>query len=441
MTDTDRYVFVSQHFPPDKGGNASRVHDIATHLQAQSCEVTILCPPPCYPPGEFDRTWKRKETDVTNDIKLRRLWTWQPQVEDPGMIRRLAYYLVFAIHSMFWLLWNVRQYDAVITTTPPISTGAPGLLAKTLGKPWVVDVRDLWIEASISLGYLEAGSLLERISRQFQRLVLHSADRVTVTTEALGESLVSTYGGPLSEKTIHLPNGVDTERFHPEPDQRMRIGNATVGTTDAINTPTSNGSGETAEDRDICNGNAQTIIYTGNLGSAQDLECIIRAMTHLSHGNAVLRLVGGGDIEADLRRLTDNLGVQDRVEFVGVVPREEIPGLLEEATVGVAPLENKEELAYAMPTKVYEYMASGLPTVVTGRGEIERFVRKSGGGVCVANDPERVAERLDELLEDKQLRRRLADSGRDYVEGNYDREVIAQQLSTEMTRLVEDRPS
>lgn len=430
MTGSDRdVVFVTQRFPPDKGGNAARIHDIAVHLNDQEWDVRVLAPPPSYPPGEFERSWDRKQTDTIEDVTVHRLWTWQPQGEDPSMVKRLAYYLCFGIHAMVWLLWNVRQYDAVVTTTPPISTGAPGLLAATLGKPWIVDVRDLWIDASISLDYLEAGSLLERVSRRFQRLVLSTADRIAITTESLGESLQENYGESLKGKLILIPNGVDVERFQSAAEAEKLLTGTAASSSISETEPTETG-------RTRPDGGA-TLIYTGNLGSAQDLESCIRAMGHLTNERATLRLVGTGDRESELRRLTDELGLRDRVEFTGLVPREEVPALLREATIGIAPLRDTEELSYAMPTKVYEYMASGLPTVVTGRGEVKHFIEVSGGGVHVENDPEEIAALLDELLADEKRLRLFAEQGRAHVEQNYDREEISRRLATELSRLVE----
>lgn len=436
----NRTVFVSQRFPPDKGGNAARIRDITTHLADTGWDVTVLAPPPSYPPGEFDRSWKRKRTETVDGVTVHRLWSWQPQTERPDMARRLAYYLLFGIQAMCWLVWNVREYDCVVTTTPPISTGAPGLVAAALGKPWVVDVRDLWIDASISLGYLEAGSTIERVSRWFQWLVLHSADRIAVTTESLGESLQETYGSSLASKTIVIPNGVDVERFQPssEPESRrtdVDRGSARVNETAGGHTDREQeGPPDATPDR-----SGSTIIYTGNLGSAQDLESCIRAMVHLPDDSAVLRLVGSGDRESHLKQLAADLGLEERVEFHGLVPREEIPTLLGDATIGIAPLQDTSELSYAMPTKLYEYMASTLPTVVTGRGEIEGFVEKTESGIHTANDPEAIADAFQELLTDRSLRRRLGTNGRDHVERKYDRKAIAHKLGDELATLTGGR--
>jgi len=102
-----------------------------------------------------------------------------------------------------------------------------------------------------------------------------------------------------------------------------------------------------------------------------------------------------------------------------------VPALLRAADVGVAPLLEDEELAYAMPTKVYEYMGAGLPVVTTGSGELRRFVEDSGGGVHVDSDPSAIAAAFDTLLFDDERRRRLGESGRDHVRPTYDRERIA----------------
>ena len=90
-----------------------------------------------------------------------------------------------------------------------------------------------------------------------------------------------------------------------------------------------------------------------------------------------------------------------------------------------------------MPTKVYEYMASGLPTLVTGRGEVAHFVSESGGGVHAANAPVESAERLAALLDDEERRQRLGANGREHVVASYDRAAIAARLAEEIEWLIE----
>lgn len=391
-----RVVIVSQHYPPDKSGNAARIHDTARYLVEEGWEVTILTPPPAFPHGQFERSWTWSERIEEDDITAHRLWSWQPTREDPGFLTRLAYYLSFPIHALLWLVRHYKEYDVVMTSSPPIFTGIAGLpFGRLTRKSLVVDVRDLWIDASIGLGFIEAGGLVEKTSRLYEKLVLNTADAITVTTPELGSRLASHYGVDRG-KITHIPNGVDTDRY------------------------TSNGR-QTETD--------PTIVYTGNVGHAQDLESCIRAMDRLGDREATLRIVGDGDIRSYLESIVKELDLESRVEFTGLVPREEIPEILDRAAIGLAPLKDNETLEYAVPTKAYEYMACELPVVATGRQELKSLIEASDGGIVVENDPDAFAVAFEELLSDPAKQHRLGENGREHMVQHYDRGVVAKRLS------------
>lgn len=394
-------VVVSQHFPPDNSGNASRVKDTAVHLTDEGWDVTVLAPPPAFPHGQFERTWDRQTTQELDGVTSHRLWAWQPTSEDPSFVSRMAYYLLFPLHAFLWLLFNYQEYDVVITSSPPIFTGFAVLpLGLFTGKPWVVDVRDLWIDASVGLGFIAEGGLFERLSRTYQGFVLRLADQVTVTTEELGDRLTEQYGVS-ADKLLHIPNGVDSDRFMPSEQEA-----------------------------------GARLVYTGNVGHAQDLEACIRALNHLNGTTAEMKIVGDGDIRPALEKLADDLNLEDQVEFTGLVPREEIPEIVDHAAIGLAPLKDDATLEYAVPTKAYEYMASGTPVVATGIGEIEHLLEDAEAGYVVDNDAEALAAVFEELLSDVSLREELGQNGRSHIMSNYDRGEIARNLSDSLSRLV-----
>jgi len=391
---SESVVIVSQHFPPDKSGNASRVHDTAKHLTTEGWDVTVLAPPPAFPHGQFERSWTRKRTRKQDGVTIHNLWAWQPTTEDPGFISRMAYYVFFPLHALLWLLVHYRDVDAIITSSPPIFTGIAGIPFGLLGRtPWIVDVRDLWIDASVGLGFIAEGGLAERLSRRYERWVLSMADRITVTTSMLGDRLADRYLLD-RDKIVHLPNGVDTEEFKP---------------TDSEPEP--------------------TIVYTGNVGHAQDLESCIQAMSRLEHPNATLKIVGDGDVKGELEALARKEGLNRAVEFSGLVPRKKVPKILNEAMIGVAPLKSDDSLEYAVPTKAYEYMAFGLPVVATGVGEIKSLMDESDGGYHLENDPEKMANVFQTLLSDWELRTEMGKRGREHISNKYDRSMIAKKLN------------
>ena len=391
-----RAVAITQHFPPDSSGNASRIHDNTKHLPEDDWEVTILAPPPTFPFGSFDRSWERSRTYEQDGMTVHRLWTWQPTEEDPGLVGRLLHYVLFSLHALLWLTVNYRSFDVIWLSSPPVFIGTAGLPFALLNrKPLVVDVRDLWIDSAVGLGFIEEGGLFERLSRAYERVLLEAADRITVATGVLGSKLVAHYGIDDS-KIYHIPNGVEVDRYTPTETE-------TEGT--------------------------KTIVYTGNVGHAQDLESCIRAMDRIDRSDIVFRIVGNGDRMPALERLVEEKELDDVVEFVGLVPRESVPSFIEDAEIGLAPIKADETLEYAIPTKSFEYMACAVPVIATGIGEIESLIDESDAGAVVDNDPDAIASTIERFLDDPTYRDRLGENGRQHIEDYYDRAAIARRLS------------
>lgn len=400
MSDDRSVLVISQAFPPEQGGNASRIGDTTRYLDDEGWDVTVLAPHLSYPHGQFDRDWTRESVDSHHGVTVHRLWTWQPITADPSALARGLYYLLFAVHATLWTLLTDRRYDVVVTSTPPVFTMVPGWIASHYwGVPWVVDVRDLWIDAAVDLGLLSPDGLVTRLTEGLQQRAFMAADCLFVTTTVMRDLVLDRY--PVAAGDVRVvPNGVDLSSFDPD----RRPGNA--------------------------------VVYTGNLGHAQDLEPCIRAMAHVE-ADLQLRIVGDGDVRPKLEAVAADVGVDDVVEFTGLVEREDVPEQLADAIAGLAPIKATESLQYAVPTKAYEYLACRVPVVAVGNGAIESFLDQSEGGVLVENDPVEIARILDELAQNPEWRTSLASAGHEYVAERYDRRAIAETVSDELASLVD----
>jgi glycosyltransferase involved in cell wall biosynthesis len=395
MAEKHSILIISQHFPPERSGNASRIYDMAYNLTDQGVNVHVISPFPTFPTGTFPRTWKKSSDSRIHGIDVTNLWAWQPISKNPGFVSRMSYYLLFPVHASFWVIIHGKKYDTIITSSPPLFVHIPGLLTKKItGKKWVMDVRDLWIDASISLGFLKKGSILEKVTRIFERKCLISSDAIGVTTQELGRRLSDE---PEVQKKTHLiPNGVDTDFFYPHPREKKN-----------------------------------QIVYAGNIGYAQDLELVIRAVQIVNQQQHLEFIIaGGGDTTSDLEHLVNSLNLQELVHFSGILHREDIPKLLSESLIGVAPLKNLQSLEYAAPTKVYEYMSCCIPFIGCGKGEIQEIANESGAGIIAENSPEKIAEVILQLLKDPIKRERMGESGRKFVEQRFTRKAIAKNLIT-----------
>jgi glycosyltransferase involved in cell wall biosynthesis len=397
-----RILVISQTYPPEQGGNASRIGDTTQYLDDDGWDVTVLSPHPSYPHGQFDQDWSRSVVETRNGVTVIRLWTWQPTTENPGMLSRAAYYLLFSLHALLWLLRTSRQYDVVLTSTPPPFTALPGLLAQQLwAVPWVIDVRDLWIDAAIALGLADADGIATGLTQRLQNVAFSHADRLFATTPEMREQIVAQY--PVDTSDVHVvPNGVDVSLFDYQ-----------------------------SEDH------TGTVVYAGNLGHAQELAPFIRAIGE-AESELRLHIVGDGDVRPELERIAEQAGVDDIVEFTGLVDREVVPEYLDGALVGLAPITPTTQLEYAVPTKAYEYMACGVPVIATETGAVESFLQRSGGGTVVESDPAAIASILDELAQHPEKRSRLADSGQRYVRDHCTRQQIATLASEKLQRLCKE---
>jgi len=388
-----RILIITQHFPPDSSGNASRIFDLSRNLVSLGSEVKVISPFPTFPHGVFKKTWKRYSYKEIDGIKHFCIFAWQPAYENPSFVGRVGYYITFPLHAIWLAFLKRREYDIIFTSSPPIFSGIPGYLIKKITKKkWFFDVRDLWIDASVELGFLKKKSIFEKISRLYESVCYRNCDMITVTTEEIKRRIVDTYNISIDKIKI-LSNGVDTKIFKPSTVKKNRI------------------------------------IYTGNIGFAQDLEKFILAVKKVNEKFPLeFYLVGDGDKKNDLVELVKKEGLEDVVIFTGPLEREKIPRLIADSLIGVAPLKDLQCLNYAIPTKIYEYMSCGIPIIVTGKGEIEYLINLSKAGAIADNDIESIYEILTGLLENKKMINEMGDNGRDFAEKYYDREKIAEYL-------------
>jgi glycosyltransferase involved in cell wall biosynthesis len=389
-----KILIVTQHFPPDKSGNASRIYDLAKNLVKLGCRVTVLSPHPSFPHGSFKKTWKIYSLKEIDGIKHITLFSWQPSTSNPSFLSRMSYYLIFPLHATIWALLKKKEYNVVLTTAPPIFTGMTGYFVKKITrKKWFFDVRDLWIDASVSLGFIRKNSFLEKMSRKYEMTCYAACDGITVTTEEIRNMIKKNYS-IVSNKIAIVPNGVDTEIFIPTSKAKKK-----------------------------------RIIYTGNIGFAQDLQNVILAVKKVNKEFSLeLYLVGDGDIKKDLEELVNKEDLTENIFFTGALAREEIPKMIADSLIGIAPLKDIESLRYAIPTKVYEYMSCGIPFIGTGKGEIENVAKNSGGGIIAENTIESIYKQIIHLIQNKKLMENMGKNGREFVKKYYDRKNIAKQF-------------
>jgi hypothetical protein len=159
------------------------------------------------------------------------------------------------------------------------------------------------------------------------------------------------------------------------------------------------------------------VLHQGAPAPARGCEVLVEALTHLP--GAHLAFLGDPEpgYAAGLRRLIAQRNMEERVTLLSSVPLEDLLAHTAEANVGVTLLQDTcLNHRLALPNKLFEYIAAGVPVVAAALPETQRLVETHGVGWCVPpEDPIAVAGALRVALRgptaDPGLRKRLARAG------------------------------
>jgi len=130
------------------------------------------------------------------------------------------------------------------------------------------------------------------------------------------------------------------------------------------------------------------------------------------------------------RRLRDRLGLREQVSLMGARDSDEVVAALATTDVfALTPTVTDDGDRDGIPNVLVEAMACALPVVTTAVGGIPELVENGVNGALVApGDPAGVADALQQLLDDPDLRSRLGAAARVGVEGAYDVDKAARRL-------------
>jgi glycosyltransferase involved in cell wall biosynthesis len=145
------------------------------------------------------------------------------------------------------------------------------------------------------------------------------------------------------------------------------------------------------------------------------LDLGIQALAELSDLDWVWTIAGDGKYRAELELQAKQLGIADRIHFVGWQSKEQLAALYQQANLFVFPSRHE-----GMPNAVLEAMASGLPVVASQiAGSEELVLHDQTGLLFPSEDAAGLQVGLRKLLLDVSLRKQMGSAGRERVEAEY----------------------
>lgn len=164
------------------------------------------------------------------------------------------------------------------------------------------------------------------------------------------------------------------------------------------------------------------MLFTGVLGRDRGLDTVLHALSRLMETGKPIRLalVGDGAMRMELERLARNLGLLERVSFIGRVGHEEVYRWIALADLCLVPHTDCEFIATTMPNKIYDYMMLGKPVLCSDSPPLARLVRETGAGLTfVSGSDTDLAEKIRLLTDDRETRFQLGANGRRAVQKRY----------------------
>ena len=146
---------------------------------------------------------------------------------------------------------------------------------------------------------------------------------------------------------------------------------------------------------------ATVIVYMGSFFYFSGLDQVIRQLGKMVD-KPQLVLIGGGEQEAELRKLVTSLELEDYVTFTGFVGFDELPSYLSVADVAINPMLPSLVADSALPNKVLQYMASSLPVVSTNLKGLSSLFHRADG-LSLVSSPEEVLVKSISVAADANL--------------------------------------
>ena len=292
----------------------------------------------------------------------------------PRIGNRFASAFVFCIN----IVSAIQKINPEIIHVQSLGIAVPALISKKFHKiPYV-----LWGRGSdVYLPHWR--------TKLTSKIAMKNADSVIALTENMKQTMRSIYGRNIAV----IPNGIELREY------------TEIRPVEEVKCP------------------SKRILFVGRLHPIKGVQYLLQAMkvVHKKMPDAKLILVGDGEEREHLESLTGSLEIREYVEFVGRAPHEMVLDYMNRSEVFVLP-----SLSEGFPVTILEAMACGLPIVATRVGGVPDIIEDGINGYLVdTKNPEQIAQALQKILENEQLRGNISSNNREEAEKySWDRIVI-----------------
>lgn len=358
-------MFISDNFPPEVNAPATRTFEHCREWVQNGANVTVVTCAPNFPTGKVFNGYSNKllTREWIDGIQVIRVWSYISANE--GFIKRIMDYVSFSIMAV---LFSLRlKFDIVVATSPQFFTAIAGRSLSVLkGKPWIMEVRDLWPESIIAVGALQNKTIIHFL--EWLEIKCYStATRIISVTDSFKKTIVRK--GINSRKISVITNGANLDMFNPQEKDQTFIKKQNL------------------EGKFV-------LAYIGTLGMAHGLDFIVDSAKQISDDTIHILLIGEGANKENLLNVIENKNIKN-VSILDAVPKDQIKTYIASIDVALVNLKKLSLFKGVIPSKIFENAAMGKPILLGVNGESRQIIEKYNSGLYF--EPENTDDFLDKL--------------------------------------------
>ena len=400
-----KILVVSQSFYPDTFAS----NDTVRILVERGHKVTVLTGLPDYTTSEIPEEYKhgKNRHQFYCGAEVFRVPTI---ARKHGPVWRSLNYLSFVWNGCRAAKkWDWEDFDIIyVWEVSPVTMGLPAIsLKKRFKKPLFLYCMDIWPECVKAMGFKE-GTVFYKVINEISRYIYNQCDHIAVSSKPFFDYLEEVNGCD-RRKMSYLPQFASSdmlkEDFTKEPDRHFDY------------------------------------LYIGNIGKAQDMPCMIKAISLLQDRDDVtFHIIGGGSEYESTVALANETGASKIIKFYGPKPFKEAMQYYRIADACIITLDGSNHIGDTLPGKVQTYMAAGKPIIGALNGAGHQVIEESKCGYCAeAGDYEGLADALTRFINDKSMNRKFGENAKSYFMENFTQDKHFELLEQVLANMISSR--
>ena len=393
-----RILIFTNHFYPEQ----FKINEIVDWLSVEKSHIRVITGFPNYPNGKIYQEFINKSLKniFSKNITINRLFLI-PRGNGSNLILLINYISYFISCFVFTIYIAIfkKKYDVIfVHHTSPILIAIHPIIYSFFHKPknilWDLDI---WPESLKAVNIIKSKFIIKQIE-WFMKLIYSRYSLILVGSKSLKKIVSKRFKGKVS----YFPNWADKVVEINKVDENLKF--------------------------DISK-EKFNIMYTGNIGRAQNFEDLIKTI-ELVENNVHWLFVGDGRFKKEFKSLLEENKIIHKTTFIDNIDVDKIPSVATHANSLFLSLKDNEIFSKTVPAKLQTYMALGKPIIAVLRGEGATIIKDSSCGLVEENyNYLKLAENINSFTNKKENEHfELGKNGKTYYENHFNSELRKQEI-------------